>query len=72
MVESVVSLEILCPCLCIIAVSSFPMSEKGVTIGKMLVSVCGVLWKITGAKRITYFSLQIYFGTVFLRQCMCV
>ena len=52
MVESVVSLEILCPCLCIIAVSSFQMSEKGVTIGKMLVSVCGVLWKITGAKRI--------------------
>ena len=23
-------------------------------------------------QKITYFSIQIYFGTVFLRQCMCV
>ena len=23
-------------------------------------------------QKITYFSRQIYFGTVFLRQCMCV
>ena len=33
-----------CQFLCIFAVSSFPMSEKGVTKGKMLVSVCGVHW----------------------------
>ena len=44
MVESVVSLEALCQFLCMIAVSCLPMSEKGVTIGRMLVSVCGVSW----------------------------
>ena len=42
MVESVVSLAILCQFLCIIAVSNLLMSEKKVTMGKMLVSACGV------------------------------
>ena len=44
MVESVMSLTTLCQFLCIIALSSLPMSEKGVTIGRMLASVCGVRW----------------------------
>ena len=44
MVESVVSLAIWCQFLCIIAVSSLPMSEKGVTMGRMLFSVCDVCW----------------------------
>ena len=44
MVESVMSLTTLCQFLCIIALSSLPMSEKGVTMGRMLVSVCGVRW----------------------------
>ena len=39
MVESVVSLATSHQFLCIIAVSSLPMSEKGVTMGRMLVSV---------------------------------
>ena len=39
-----VSLAILCQFLCIIAVSSFPMSDKGATMGRILVSVCGVRW----------------------------
>ena len=30
--------------LCIIAVSSLSMSEKGVTMRRILVSVCGVCW----------------------------
>ena len=34
MVESVVSLSILCQFLCIIALSSFPMSEEGFTMGE--------------------------------------
>ena len=38
------SLEILCQFFYIIAMSSLPMSEKGVTMGRMLVSVCGVRW----------------------------
>ena len=44
MVESVVSLATLCQFLCIIVVSSFPMSEKGVTMGRMLVSLCEARW----------------------------
>ena len=44
MVESVMSLTTLCQFLCIIALSSLPMSEKGVTMGRMLVSFCGVRW----------------------------
>ena len=44
MLKSVVSLAKLCQFLCMIAVSCLPMSEKGVTIGRMLVSVCGVSW----------------------------
>ena len=42
MVESVVSLAILCQFLCIIAVSNLLMSKKEITMGKMLVSACGV------------------------------
>ena len=44
MVESVVSLAIVFQWLCIVAVNPLPMSEKEVTIGRMLVSVCGVGW----------------------------
>ena len=41
MVESVVSL---CQFLYVIAMSSLPMSEKRITMGRMLVSVCDVCW----------------------------
>ena len=44
MVESVVPLAIWYQFLCMVAVSSLPMSEKGVTMGRMLISVCGVRW----------------------------
>ena len=44
MVESVVSLATMCQFLCMMAVSCLPMSEKGVIMGRMLVSVCGVRW----------------------------
>ena len=44
MVESGVLLTIFCQFLYMIAVSSFLMSEKGVTMGRKLVSVCGVRW----------------------------
>ena len=44
MVESVVSLAIWCQFQCIIAVSSLSMSEKGVTMGRILISVCDVRW----------------------------
>ena len=44
MVESVVSLATMCQFLCMMAVSCLPMSEKGVIMGTMLVSVCGVHW----------------------------
>ena len=44
MVESVVSLAAMCQFLCMMAVSCLPMSEKGVIMGRMLVSVCGVRW----------------------------
>ena len=44
MVENVVSLAIWIQFLCIVAVNSLPMSEKGVTMGRMLASVCGVRW----------------------------
>ena len=44
MVESVVSLAIVCQFLCMVAVNSLPVSEKGVTMGRMLVSDCGVHW----------------------------
>ena len=43
-VESVVSLAIMCQLLCIVAVNSLPMSEKGVLMGRMFVTVCGVRW----------------------------
>ena len=42
MVESVVSVATLCQFLCIIPVSSFPMSEKGVTMRRILVFACSV------------------------------
>ena len=45
--ESVVSLAIVCQFLCIVALNSLPMSEKGVTMGRMLLSVC-VLWCTLG------------------------
>ena len=38
------SLPIVCQFLCIVAVNSLPVFTKGVTMGKMLVSVCGVGW----------------------------
>ena len=44
MVESVVSLATMCQFLCMMAVSCLPMSEKGVIMGRMLVSVYGVRW----------------------------
>ena len=40
--ESVVSLAIVSQFLCVVAVNSLPMSEKGVAIEIMFVSVCGV------------------------------
>ena len=40
----VVSLATFCQFLCIIAVSTLPMLEKGVTKGRILVSVYGVRW----------------------------
>ena len=44
MAESVVLMATLCQFLCIIAVSSLLMSEKGVSMGGMLVSACGARW----------------------------
>ena len=44
MVESVVLLATMCQFLCMMAVSCLPMSEKGVIMGRMLVSVYGVHW----------------------------
>ena len=44
MVESGVSLTTFCQFLYMIAVSCLLMSEKGVTMGRKLVSVCGVRW----------------------------
>ena len=44
MMVSVVSLAILCQFLCIISVSSLPMSRKGITMRRTFVSVCGVRW----------------------------
>ena len=41
--ESVVSLAPVCQFLCIVAVNSLPMSEKGVMDG-VNVSYCGVCW----------------------------
>ena len=39
-----VSLAALCQFVCIIAVSSLQVSEEGVTMERMLVSVCGARW----------------------------
>ena len=47
MVESVVSLATMCQFLCMMAVSCLTMSENGVMVGRMLVSVC-VFVGITG------------------------
>ena len=44
MVESVVSLKTVYQFLCMMAVSCLPVSEKGITMGRMLVSVCGIRW----------------------------
>ena len=44
MVESVVSLAIVCQFLCMATVNSLPMSEDGVTMGTMLVYDCGLSW----------------------------
>ena len=38
------SLAIVCQFLCIIAVNSLPMSEKGVIMWRIFVIVCGVRW----------------------------
>ena len=42
--DSVVSLAIVCQFLCIVAVNSLPICEKGVMIGRMFLIVCGVRW----------------------------
>ena len=42
--QTVVSLATLCQFLCMIVMSYLPMSEKGVTMGRMLVSVFDVCW----------------------------
>ena len=44
MVEGVVSSATMCQFLCMMAVSCLPMSEKGVIMGRILVSICGVRW----------------------------
>ena len=44
MVENVVSLAKMCQFLCMVAVNCLPMSEKGVIMGRMLVSACGIRW----------------------------
>ena len=44
MVESVVLLVTMCQFLCMMAVTCLPMSEKGVIMGRILASVCGVRW----------------------------
>ena len=44
MVESVVSLATLSQFLSITAMSILTMSEKGVTMGRMLLSVCDARW----------------------------
>ena len=44
MVESGVSLATMCKFLCMMAVSCLPVSEKGVIIGRILISICGVYW----------------------------
>lgn len=41
-VESVVSLAIMCRFLCIVAVNNLPMSENGVKSGRMLDSDCSI------------------------------
>ena len=43
-VENVMSLAIVCQFLCIVAVNSLPMSAKGIIMGRMFVTVCGVHW----------------------------
>ena len=45
MVESVVLLVTMCQFLCMMAVACLPMSEKGVIMGRILASVCGVRWE---------------------------
>ena len=42
--KSVVSLATMCQFLCMMAVNCLPMSEKGVIMERMLVSVCGIRW----------------------------
>ena len=42
MVKSVVSMATLCQFLCTIPVGSFPMSEEGVTMRRILVFACSV------------------------------
>ena len=43
-VENAVSLAIVCQFLCIVAVNSLSMSAKGIIMGRMFVTVCGVHW----------------------------
>ena len=42
--KSVVSLATMCQFLCFMAVSCLAMYEKGVIMGRILVSVCGFCW----------------------------
>ena len=44
MVEGVVPSTTMCQFLCMMAVSCLPMSEEGVIMERMLVSVCRVRW----------------------------
>ena len=44
MAQSVVLLATMCQFLCMMAVDCLSMSEKGVIMGRLLVSVCGVGW----------------------------
>ena len=41
-VESVVSLAIVCQFLCMVVMNDLPMSEKGVIMRRLFVFVCGV------------------------------
>ena len=57
-VESVASLAIWCQFVCIIDGSSLPMSENGVTMGRMCLSVCDVCWSSRWLRsRVSAFSM---------------
>ena len=68
MVKNVVSLAIVCQFLCIVAMNSFPISEKGVAMGRMLASNCGVRWDTSllrlWVKAFSMFLMMRYSGYV--------